>query len=231
MPPTIPTRHTRTHTHALNNNSFLDNTILLAAKLFNPIREKGKKRRGEEEKKEVKYYFSNLFKGESLPLCILPLFLFLSLLYPLFFFSFVFVTFHPSFVFFFFFFLKTSLLHRAKYCFKETVKRYLLGSSGGSGATVETRIRLAKSLIAGEKGRKFFSRCDASFKRSHHVITSTFRRESTAITMFRSFSGLLCKYERVGFTFPWKFRSMVHRPVFTEIKFREKIRFDRRVKH
>lgn len=105
MPPTIPTRHTRTHTHALNNNSFLDNTILLAAKLFNPIREKGKKRRGEEEKKEVKYYFSNLFKGESLPLyIILPLFLFLSLLYPLFFFSFVFVTFHPSFVFFFFFF-------------------------------------------------------------------------------------------------------------------------------
>lgn len=105
----------------------------------------------------MKYYFSNLFKGESS--------LSLPSISSFFFFRFRYLS--SRFVF-----SKTSLLHRAKYCFKETVKRYLLGSSGGSW--YRRNADTAKSLIAGEKGRKFFSRCDASFKRSHHVITSTF---------------------------------------------------------
>lgn len=80
----------------------------------------------------MKYYFSNPFKGA----CLHPFF---SSQFSL-----------PFIPFRFFFSLKTSLLHRAKYCFKETVKRYLLGVRWCT--TVETvEIRLAKSLIAGKK--------------------------------------------------------------------------------
>lgn len=135
----------------------------------------------------MKYYFSNPFKGACL--CIS---------YPFFSsqFSLPFIPFRL-----FFFFLKTSLLHRAKYCFKETVKRYLLG---GCCTTVETvEIRLAKSLIAERKGKKILFKMRRELQTIQPRYNEYFRLESSgsAITMFRSFPGLLCKYARVGFTF------------------------------
>lgn len=153
----------------------------------------------------MKYYFSNLFKGESS--------LSLPSISSFFFFRFRYLS--SRFVF-----SKTSLLHRAKYCFKETVKRYLLGSSGGSWyrRNADTARKVA---YRGRKGKKILFKMRRELQTIPPCYNEYFRRESTAITMFRSFSGLLRKYARVGFTFPW-FRGIPidgHRPIFTEIKF------------
>lgn len=55
------------------------------------------------------------------------------------------------------------------------------------------------------KGKKILFKMRRELQTIQPRCNEYFRLESSAITMFRSFPGLLCKYARVGFTFQENF--------------------------